>query len=87
LGLPDTLEKVDGAMRWGYNDKTYFFSGKDLYISIIDTFKSIEAFQYKDILTIFRRLTSHELEAHPLSVYSVDIQEQCTGGLMKKSNT
>jgi len=27
LGLPDTLERVDGAMRWGYNDKTYFFSG------------------------------------------------------------
>ena len=27
LGLPDTLEKIDGAMRWGYNDKTYFFSG------------------------------------------------------------
>lgn len=27
LGLPDTLSKVDGAMRWGYNDKTYFFSG------------------------------------------------------------
>lgn len=27
LGLPDSLEKVDGAMRWGYNDKTYFFSG------------------------------------------------------------
>jgi len=27
LGLPDTLSHVDGAMRWGYNDKTYFFSG------------------------------------------------------------
>jgi hypothetical protein len=38
LGLPDTLKKVDGAMRWGYNDKTYFFSGMDSNISIIDTF-------------------------------------------------
>ena len=28
LGLPASLEKIDGAMRWGYNDKTYFFSGK-----------------------------------------------------------
>ncbi len=27
LGLPDTLEKVDAAMRWGWNGKTYFFSG------------------------------------------------------------
>ena len=34
LGLPDTLEKVDGAMRWGYNDKTYLFSGMNKYIKI-----------------------------------------------------
>lgn len=27
LGLPETLEKVDGAMIWGHNGKTYFFSG------------------------------------------------------------
>ena len=27
LGLPESLDKIDGAMRWGYNDKTYFFSG------------------------------------------------------------
>ncbi|KOC64600.1 Matrix metalloproteinase-24 [Habropoda laboriosa] len=27
LGLPESLEKVDGAMIWGYNGKTYFFSG------------------------------------------------------------
>jgi hypothetical protein len=35
LGLPADLAKVDGAMRWGYNDKTYFFSGGLMvYISI-----------------------------------------------------
>lgn len=28
LGLPGELEKIDGAMRWGWNDKTYFFSGE-----------------------------------------------------------
>ena len=28
LGLPDSLEKVDAAMRWGWNDKIYFFSGE-----------------------------------------------------------
>ena len=27
MGLPADLERVDGAMRWGHNDKTYFFSG------------------------------------------------------------
>ena len=27
LGLPSTLERLDGAMRWGWNDKIYFFSG------------------------------------------------------------
>ncbi|XP_046744597.1 matrix metalloproteinase-2-like [Diprion similis] len=27
LGLPDSLRKIDGAMIWGYNQKTYFFSG------------------------------------------------------------
>ncbi len=28
LGLPASLEKVDAAMRWGWNGKTYFFSGR-----------------------------------------------------------
>ncbi|XP_034941519.1 matrix metalloproteinase-2 isoform X2 [Chelonus insularis] len=27
LGLPASLEKIDGAMVWGHNSKTYFFSG------------------------------------------------------------
>lgn len=27
LGLPSNLKNVDGAMVWGYNSKTYFFSG------------------------------------------------------------
>ncbi|BES95658.1 matrix metalloproteinase [Nesidiocoris tenuis] len=27
LGLPKTVEKIDAAMIWGYNSKTYFFSG------------------------------------------------------------
>ncbi|KAF7988985.1 hypothetical protein HCN44_007295 [Aphidius gifuensis] len=27
LGLPETLEKIDGAFVWGYNNRTYFFSG------------------------------------------------------------
>lgn len=27
LGLPADLDKIDGAMIWGYNRKTYFFSG------------------------------------------------------------
>lgn len=27
LGLPDSLEKIDGATVWGHNGKTFFFSG------------------------------------------------------------
>ncbi|KAK7792928.1 hypothetical protein R5R35_008070 [Gryllus longicercus] len=27
LGLPESLQKIDGAMVWGHNKKTYFFSG------------------------------------------------------------
>ena len=27
LGMPESLDRIDGAVRWGYNDKTYFFSG------------------------------------------------------------
>ncbi len=27
IGLPDSLDKVDGAFRWGWNGKTYLFSG------------------------------------------------------------
>jgi hypothetical protein len=28
LGLPPEVKKLDGAMVWGWNKKTYFFSGK-----------------------------------------------------------
>lgn len=27
LGLPRELKKIDGAMVWGHNGKTYFYSG------------------------------------------------------------
>lgn len=27
LGLPPSLERIDGAMVWGHNGKTYFYSG------------------------------------------------------------
>ena len=28
MGLPDDLDHVDAAMTWGYNGKTFFFSGE-----------------------------------------------------------
>lgn len=31
LGLPSSLEKVDGAMVWGHNGKTFFFSGNEYW--------------------------------------------------------
>lgn len=30
LGLPRSLRRIDGAMVWGHNGQTYFYSG-DLY--------------------------------------------------------
>ncbi|XP_055384566.1 matrix metalloproteinase-2-like [Condylostylus longicornis] len=27
LGLPDTLDKIDAALVWGHNNRTYFYSG------------------------------------------------------------
>jgi len=48
LGLPGTLEKVDGAMRWGYNDKTYFFSGT-MYWRFDEEIQHIELDYPRDI--------------------------------------
>lgn len=31
LGLPESLEKIDGAMIWGHNGRTYFFSGSEYW--------------------------------------------------------
>lgn len=31
IGLPETLDKIDGAMVWGHNGVTYFFSGKEYW--------------------------------------------------------
>ncbi|XP_066588730.1 matrix metalloproteinase-2 isoform X2 [Prorops nasuta] len=31
LGLPDSIEKIDGALVWGHNGRTYFFSGTEYW--------------------------------------------------------
>lgn len=31
LGLPASLEKIDGATVWGHNSKTFFFSGHEYW--------------------------------------------------------
>lgn len=28
LGLPESVEKIDAALIWGHNNRTYFYSGK-----------------------------------------------------------
>ena len=28
LGLPENLKKIDAALVWGHNNRTYFYSGK-----------------------------------------------------------
>ncbi|XP_043260687.1 matrix metalloproteinase-2 isoform X1 [Colletes gigas] len=48
LGLPDSLEKVDGAMIWGHNGKTYFFSGS-MYWRFDESVNQVELDYPRDI--------------------------------------
>ncbi|XP_071445795.1 matrix metalloproteinase-2-like isoform X2 [Hetaerina americana] len=41
LGLPSTLDKIDGAMVWGHNSKTYLFSGT-MYWRLDEMSKMVE---------------------------------------------
>jgi len=53
LGLPESLERLDGAMRWGYNDKTYFFSGT-MYWRFDEEEQYVELDYPRDIERIWR---------------------------------
>lgn len=48
LGLPLTLQKVDAAMRWGYNGHTYFFSGS-MYWRFDESIQRVELDYPRDI--------------------------------------
>jgi len=48
LGLPKTLDHIDGAMTWGYNKKTYFFSGSS-YWAYDDNTRRVELDYARDI--------------------------------------
>lgn len=41
LGLPASLRKIDGAMVWGHNGKTYFYSGS-MYWRFDEEIKKVE---------------------------------------------
>lgn len=32
LGLPNTVDKIDAALVWGHNNRTYFYSGKKFFL-------------------------------------------------------
>ncbi|XP_052742916.1 matrix metalloproteinase-2-like [Bicyclus anynana] len=49
LGLPEDLEKLDGAMVWGNNGKTYFYSG-NMYWKLDDETGRIELDYPRDML-------------------------------------
>ena len=68
LGLPSSLQKVDGAFRWGWNNKIYFFSG-EFFFTVFKCLKIVLDILFLDI-TI--------LQAHnPI------FQVQCIGDLTK----
>lgn len=48
LGLPDDLDHIDAAMTWGYNGKTFFFSG-DKYWRFDDAVGRVELDYPRDI--------------------------------------
>ncbi|XP_014488662.1 PREDICTED: matrix metalloproteinase-2 [Dinoponera quadriceps] len=48
LGLPAVLEKIDGAMVWGHNGRTYFFSGS-MYWRFDETVNYVELDYPRDI--------------------------------------
>ncbi|XP_014246496.1 matrix metalloproteinase-2-like isoform X2 [Cimex lectularius] len=53
LGLPQDLEKIDAALVWGYNSKTYLFSGT-VYWRLDDEKGTVELDYPRDIRNVWR---------------------------------
>ncbi|XP_054289089.1 matrix metalloproteinase-2-like [Macrosteles quadrilineatus] len=58
LGLPSTVDHIDAAMVWGYNSRTYFYSG-NIYWRFDEEEKHIELDYPREITTMWKGMGSH----------------------------
>lgn len=58
LGLPDHLSKIDAALVWGYNNRTYFYSGTQ-YWRFDEDEMQVELDYPRDIKQIWKGISYH----------------------------
>ncbi|XP_040575020.1 matrix metalloproteinase-2 isoform X1 [Lepeophtheirus salmonis] len=58
LGLPHTVRKIDGAFRWGWNSKTFFFAGHQ-YWRFDDDERRVELDYPRNISKVWQGVPSH----------------------------
>lgn len=58
LGLPPEVDHIDAAMVWGYNSKTYFYSG-NIYWRFDEEERHVELDYPREITTMWKGMGSH----------------------------
>lgn len=58
LGLPPEVDHIDAAMVWGYNSRTYFYSG-NIYWRFDEEEKHVELDYPREITTMWKGMGSH----------------------------
>lgn len=58
LGLPPEVDHIDAAMIWGYNSKTYFYTG-NIYWRYDEEAHHVELDYPREITTMWKGMGSH----------------------------